>query len=246
MLGPWDHARKTFFCRRTPDIFAFCGDALFPAMVLPQVVDVLDARFAASTGDHFAARFNALHGLVSLAFRSYPMTGSEVTIVHAGRDGIGMASEFRVGILSWLSKTKRWQRKLIDIPQRGSGLILQHGSGARAIQRAVLDWRSSAAATTSRVAFMSFVQALKSGLDPASGGPPQMVGLYRIGNGRRFGIVWKGKGYLAGLPVGHPDSDTDDLEWRNEAFERVSVVTRLRLPGAQRHAEFPAGRGRGD
>jgi hypothetical protein len=29
-----------------------------------------------------------------------------------------------------------------------------------------------------------------------------------------------------------------DVEWRNEAFERVSVVTRRRLPHAQRHADI--------
>jgi hypothetical protein len=175
--GAWDHGRKTFFSRNTPDVFAFCGDALFPSMVLPQVVDLLDAQFAVPVGASFDARFDALQGFLSLAVRSYPVARSAITILHAGRDNSGMTSKFRVGALAWSAETSRWRRRLIDTPQRGSGLLLPHGSSTPSIRRALSSWQGAPQADTSRAAFRSFVQALKSELDPSSGGPPQMVGV---------------------------------------------------------------------
>jgi hypothetical protein len=236
--GVWDCGRKTFSSRNTPDVFAFYGEALFPAMVLPQIVDLLDAQFAVPKGASFEGRFSALHKFASLAFRSYPDVSLGVTILHAGRDGSGIASKFRIGILASSTKADGWHRKLVDAPLNESGLSLPQGSGALAIRRAITTWRAGPAAKTSRGAFSAFVQALKSRQDPSSGGPPQMVGVYRTGNGHRFGMIWEGRGYLAGLPVGHQQADSMDVEWRNEAFERVSVVTRRRLPHAQRHADI--------
>lgn len=220
-----------------PDVFAYCGDALFPAMILPQIVDLIDAQFTGPLGGSFSARFSALHKYVSLAFRSYPAGRRNVTILQAGREESGMASRFLVGVLGWSMGASRWQTNLIETPQTGSGLALIHGSGTLSIQRAMAKWQASPTANTSRVAFGAFVQALKSGIDPASGGPPQMVGVYRIGNGRQFGMMWNGRGYLAGLPVGRQTSESMHVEWRNEAFERVSVVTRRPLPRAKRHVD---------
>lgn len=233
----WDHARKTFASRTTPDIFAYCGDAFFPTIALSQVVNLFDVGLAAAPDMVFADRFNVMRGHLAKVFRTYPGSAEPVTILHAGRDNSEMKSIFRVGVLTSGSGTTRWKASITEVPPTGSGLIRSHGSGRTAIRRAVQTWRQSMTRPTSRVAYIAFVDAVKSGNDPHTGGPPHLVGLYRIGNGRQFGIIRDRAGYLAGMPVGHQAADPQNIEWRNDSFERVSVVTRRRLPGAQRHRE---------
>ena len=67
-----------------------------------------------------------------------------------------------------------------------------------------------------------------------------MVGLYRIGVGRQFGILFRKGAYVGGLPVGKQNVESIDVEWRNEAFERVEVTSRRRVSGAQRHRDVAA------
>ena len=83
-----------------------------------------------------------------------------------------------------------------------------------------------------RSVFSSFCDAIESPADKLSGGPPQLVGLYRKGLARPFGIIHKGKRYFNGLPV--PDSaNLGAVEWRNCSFE-ICGNTMQRRAGAQR------------
>ncbi len=38
----WDMGRKLFTCRHSPDLFGYCGDVLFPSLLLSQVSQLLD------------------------------------------------------------------------------------------------------------------------------------------------------------------------------------------------------------
>ncbi len=235
--GTWDFGRKTFFSRTTPDIFAFCGDALFPSMVLPQIVGLVEAGLAFRPGASFHQRFDKVRAHVTEAFTSYPLRQVDLTIVHGGRDGDGMDSSFWIGVMNWSHSANRWLAPVIARPPQGSGIGFTAGSGTSAIRRAVNRWNKAGDPSTSRRAFVSFLDSLKSRADPLTGGPPQMVGLYRIDGGRQFGILWNYKGYVGGLVVGQQTAESLAIEWRNELFERVSVVTRKRVPGAQRHTD---------
>ncbi|MGH7752442.1 MAG: hypothetical protein ACREN5_06470, partial [Gemmatimonadales bacterium] len=87
---------------------------------------------------------------------------------------------------------------------------------------------------TSRTVFGALCDSIASGSDPASGGAPQLAGLYRVGSGQTFGVITAGKRYLLGLCV--DDSPAlGGVEWRNELFERCDWETGTRLPEAQRH-----------
>ena len=79
----------------------------------------------------------------------------------------------------------------------------------------------------------SFFEALESGVDAFSGGPPQLTGLWRIGNGRTFGIHWQGHRYVSGteFPAG---GDASRFDWFNKLFERCDGETGQLLKGAAR------------
>jgi len=114
-----------------------------------------------------------------------------------------------------------------------SGLLLATGSGETTLKKFYEKWNNSEIGNTSRNVFGAFCDALKSGGDPRSGGAPQLVGLYREGTAKSFGIIFNNERYLFGLPV-NSDAEWEKVEWRNELFERCNAESRTILEGAQR------------
>lgn len=232
----WDYGRKTFASSSSPDIFGYCGDVVFPSIVLSQYVSALDSRLQAGA---FESRFAALEELVRVSFAALPAVAqNSFEIVHCGRDGERMGSAFHVAILSW-TKERDFERRRPTIPDRSAAIHLS-GSGRGAMQNRLTAWQTTTAKDTTRVVFRGFVDALASGSDSASGGAPQLVGLYRINAGVSFGILYGGERFLHGMPVQRLAPDSGSL-WHNELFERVSGVTRKVIPGAQRHGDLRLG-----
>ena len=94
-------------------------------------------------------------------------------------------------------------------------------------------WQSSSQAGTSRAVFSAFCDALRSQEDPKTGGAPQVVGLYRKGTGRCFGVVSENNKFILGLLIDH-NPDDSLVEWRNTLFERCGSDGK-RIKTAQVH-----------
>jgi hypothetical protein len=222
----WDFGLKTFASPNTPDVFGYSGDVLFPSLLLAQFCAGLAAGIY--EGD-WATRFRALRQFAEHSFAHLaPDQRRQFEIVHCGRDGSGMKSRFSVGILS-LTRQLVFAEDVPEIPER-SDIVHLGGSGAAELGQ---KWERHSPGNTTRALFRSFVETLESGADPKSGGGPQMVGLYRVGTGRTFGIRYRQRRYLGGGPV-HPRT-AGEVDWRNEWFERIDGVAGSRLPEAQRH-----------
>ena len=71
---------------------------------------------------------------------------------------------------------------------------------------------------TSRALFHCFTDTLTNIKDKYCGGAPQLVGLYRIGNARHYGIIHEKKRYFQGVQIDNL-INFDKIEWRNELFE---------------------------
>jgi hypothetical protein len=227
----WDSGRKVFASASSSDIFGYCGDVLFPSLVLGQI-EMLLARGVPFTGEQdVIERHQTVRGMIAESFDLYPRESRQpFTILHAARGGSGIPATFHLWKLDW-SQAGGWRDLKSEVPTE-SVLVLAVGSGAQVVERSEQEWRQRLG-RTSRSVFGSFCDALKNGGDPLTGGPPQLVGLYRNFPGRVFGIVHEGKRFISGMNV--PDARTlDVLEWRNELFERCDVHTLERLHGAQR------------
>ena len=59
------------------------------------------------------------------------------------------------------------------------------------------------------------------------------MGLYRIGSARVFGIVHNDKRYIRGQEVSY-SIQYDNIEWRNERFERINPQNLQLLENAQK------------
>ncbi len=230
----WDAGQKTFCSHISVDIFGFCGDAYLPPYALRQMVDIIDSGLLFS-GSESAEYRN--HQAISV-FRSTFQNGhrlpiSDFSIIHGAREDKLMSSRFRLWIVGFDASSATWHDDEINLDASNSHLCHVDGSGRRVIQKYERRWEGTSAAGTSRAAFWSFCDALFSEEDNRSGGPPQLVGLWRKGVARQFGIIWRGRRYLAGAQV--PDEARfQDIHWFNQRFERMDGERVKRLPRAQR------------
>lgn len=233
MQDVWDYGQKTFASRRYPDIAGYWGDVLFPIVALSQHFSNLDAGIGEGSATSADLRFKGLEQALRISFGDLPQNQRRAfTIVHVSRDGSGMDASFEMRGLSWSPSTS-WTREEMALPSNSAAVRLG-GSGARATKLRLHTWEQSKHGGTSRAVFSAFVDGLTSGGDPHTGGPPQLVGLYRIDNGRSIGTVVGSRRYLHGASV-TAERSSDQIEWRNELFERLDGRTKKRLKGAQRH-----------
>lgn len=229
----WDCGRKLFASKNYPEILGYCGDVLFLSQVLAQIIEHIDAGLLVSFEDPPQVKFKKITSLFKKSFSVYPnllVEGS--SIIYCTYNKLDKKSTFHIWTLTWTKS--RWQENALQLPSE-SGLIAVLGSGKTSVEKWYTKWNASEIANTSRIAFAAFCDALKSNEDPQSGGAPQLVGIYRSGVARSFGVIYKNERYLFGLPVSKEDK-WEGIEWRNELFERCEGITMSILDGAQHHA----------
>jgi len=228
----WDHCSKSFASTTSPDTFSFCGDVLYPSLLLSQFVAALDAG---AFGLHSSERFHSLEALARDTFLSYPKSKAcnTFSVVHCARDGEGMASQFHVNVLHW-SQQSGWIAEQPKLPTTSSHLVIRLGSGIGSMKAAASRWEQSPSSGTSRAVFSAFVDSLLSGHDIASGGSPQLVSLFRIGGGMTSGTIFSGQRFVGGLPISSEDVRAVP-RWFNEYFELCDGESMKRKPDAQIH-----------
>lgn len=211
----WNGGRKVFCSRRSPDIWGYCGDVLFPVIVLGQFIEMIDEGFVSDGGDihqRFVDFFEAQMAI-------YPkQEAKSFSIVHCHRDGYGMSTVMRAWELSW-SQGGEWSDVEIKIPDQ-SGEVISRGSGRKWFKIWNSKFQASDIKGTSRSIFQAFCKMLQSNSDPFCGGAPQLVSLIRVGNGKQHGIAWYGEAWLAGMKIDSPNYSSK-TEYFNELMERV-------------------------
>jgi hypothetical protein len=231
----WDSGQKTFASRSTPDIFGFCGDAYFPPSILRQVLERIDLGIISLPENNSVHR----HAIVTQHLRDSLTTQVNAPLhafsfFHGFRENASMQSTFRLWETRYSAAAGRWDDREHDLKKGRSTFVHLDGSGKNVVENHQKNWTGSDAEGTSRAVFWTFCDALSSKKDPRSGGAPQLVGLWREGNGKAFGMIWNGQKYISGLVVsGSPRWDA--VDWFNAEFERCDGETGQRLVGAQRH-----------
>jgi len=169
--------------------------------------------------------------LVRLSFNSYPRhaLAEPFSILYATRFG----QEFRFYKI-FEGYGKEFRKIEIILPAESMN-IYTGGSGKFEFWANWVRWENKKHNNfgMSRAVFHCMQETLETIKEPTVGGIPQIVGLYRKGNARLFGIIDKGKKYLFGKEV-IEDIEATNIEWRNENFERMDPVTVNLIKGAQR------------
>lgn len=229
----WDACQKTFASQTTPDIFGYVGDALFASTIIRQVVEQFNIQLISENDNTSEERHEKFKKLLEIALDK--RQGSDfdgATIFHGSRDGEYMDSQFRLW-KTWLPKSvNHIYDNEIEIDKNHSYIVYRDGSGANQIQNADLQWKGTYAEQTSRSAMWSFFDALDSRVDKFSGGAPQLVGIWRKGCARNFGLWWHGKRYISGMEV-LDGSSFKNIDWFNNLFERCNEIDGQLLKGAK-------------
>lgn len=230
----WDRGRKVFASSNHPDILGYIGDVLFPSLALAQVTSAIDAGVMYSIVASPAERFKQIESSVKASFTLYPKNQRQpFAIIYATREGEFSNSVFHLYILSW-NPLVGWKGAEMPMPDKSSTLCIL-GSGGTALSEWQTRWESSTESGTSRAVFSAFCDALYSDQDPRTGGAPQLVGVYRKGSGRVFGVIYDENPFLFGMRLEKDvASASSDLQWRNRFFERCDAQGRL-IQGAKKH-----------
>jgi len=232
VLRKWDFGRKVFASRNEADVIGYCGDSFFPTQTLSQIIDLIDSGVFFSNGASPEEKVELIVTALELAADGYPAAEKrEFSILFGTRFGSGMKSEFRTYTAAFAAGKSSCVNEL-KIPPRSQRLIAL-GSGKDKLEPYLQRWATSDVGGTSRSIFSSFCDFLRSHEDAQTGGPPQLVGLFRQGPGRPFGIVWDEKLYLMGMAMPRQSASVT-FDCYNDLFELCSAVTLSRVEGAQR------------
>lgn len=251
----WDCGMKLFASKSQPEIFGFVGYAMLPQSVLRKACDAIDHGLRAMADEKtLQARVNWLRERVKSETSKHPNKYMDsFTIFHGIRLGSGMPfsetdimdfardresvrsySCFYLFAISWDAKTDKWTEQEICIPQTISSVLKIDGTGTASVGKWSEAWKRSDQGDTSRTVFSGFCDSLSAKEDPYSGGYPQLVGLYRIGSAKIFGVVTnEGPTFQGERCCDVPPSV--DIEWRDYLFQRVGPDGVL-LTRAKRHS----------
>lgn len=242
----WDSGRKVF-AAKTTDIFGYCGDVLFPSLVLGQLVDLIDKNLLWEIDSNSAVRHAAILSYLKISFsRRHDTPNHDFSILHCVRNGEKLGCSFELWQIDYKSSEDKWIDRSIDVSpkENTSRLLVALGSGAKAFEAEAYSWTNSSQGQVSRAYFSAFCDALKVGADELSGGMPQLVSLDRQNGGKVLGYVSEGVRYIYGLPISYLHA-FKGIEWVDERFQRLSPETLDLLSGAQRQAKPTTSRASG-
>ena len=223
----FDFAKKVFASSQYPEIFGYAGEVLFPSIVMSQLTEMIDSGILFTPEMTCQEKHEVVFEKLCYSFSKYPedCVHHTVQILHISRDTqFEKYPSFSCCLFFWNSKTG-WHYKKIDMPKK-SDVICVLGSGSKEFNPNYERYCAGSTHGTSRSVFHCFIDTLFNCSDPACGGPPQLVGIYRKPGSaaRNYGIIYKKKRYLLGMEL--PDGVSyDTIEWRNELFEIADGAT---------------------
>ena len=235
----WDSAMKVFAATTHPLMLGYVGDVMFPLLTLPGVLARADAGIYGSEPRNVVGSVIAD---IRTAWRTYPTQNCHTTTILVGfRRGVGMNSEFELKQLTGRTGSSDMQEVSRSMPDQ-SAFVLLKGSGAKAVSEESEQWQQTEAGGTSRAAYAAFVDSLRFGADPSSGGAPQLASIWRDDKpARTIPVVYETRRYMLGTELFGNAQISGLGEWRGPLFERVDGQSKRLLAGAQPH--FRPGKG---
>ena len=235
----WDNGRKTFASHTSAEIFGYSGDVLLPTQTIGQITELIDSGAVSLVDASPQGRLEWIVNSLEASCRAYPKSASrDFSLLYGGRQGEGMNCSFYAFALEFKNGAIVTQTT-IAIPTSSGPLTyfddqerFAFGSGRDGFKACWNRWRQSEIGGTSRSIFSAFTDHIKSEVDPCTGGPPQLVGIYRVGPAKAFGIIWDQCRFLGGMEAVDV-SDEQRLNWHNDLFELCDASSMRRGKTAQ-------------
>lgn len=225
----YDEGMKVFCSLKYPYLFGYCGDVLFPLHTLERIIYKIDSDLLfAPDAERFDDKLKIIKDEIESSLLHYPPLSQDFSIICAYRESY---YDFHLG--------KIWNRgkqiNCIELPlPNKSDIVFCGGTGKtdfeNVVSRLIKDKNPNEG--TSRFYYHCIAKTIREHSSPTVGGIPQLVGLYRKGNGSFFGIIENDKRYVLGKELNFQPNCLQ-IQWRNSNFERVNPKTMLLEDGAQ-------------
>ncbi len=235
--NPYDMAKKTYACSKYPERFCYCGDVGFPTASLQSLVSAIDSSTLFSADSPYEIKKSIVVNDIQDSLYQYPKAW--------------MAEGFSIYYATCIKHVF----SMVELTYKNGGLVVKDldlspsdlkvfsaGSGRNLFEKM---WDNSNQDDvnekgTSRNVYNCFTRVMDEALKHPNdldllkvGGSPQLVGLYRGGCTVVYGIIKNGKRYFQGREV-EDSSNLENIEWRNDCYERVDPHTMEPLADAQR------------
>ena len=232
----YDCCRKTFFSKSYPELIGYCGDVLFPTLLLPVIIEAIDNGLLYKQEDNSSSRFEKFKNKLSEEISHYPIdkTCGSFEIIYVNREVILRGyPEFHAFRIKW-QKAKPMESYELSLPDQ-SDLLCSMGSGSSVFNAKYEKLRTGKNKDTTRNIFHAFSLSLEKMTDKNCGGPPQLVGMFRRArtNGFALGIIYKKNRYFNGMRIPYSE-DVNRIPWRNRNFEICDGKTNSIRPGSQK------------
>lgn len=236
-LGNFDYSRKIFSFYNSPDIIGYCGDALFPSIVLSQVVDMGNRNILFPGNIDCKDKFNIILQSIKNQFDLYPkrkeIFGKSIQFLYLTRDL--NSTKFYCYFFTW-SKENEWTTEIIAMPTYHSELLKVLGSGGREfIQNYNTRYKFGENSNTSRNIYHCFFDTIQLVKDKYCGGTPQLSRIIRKPGSpaNAIGVITNDKRYFLGAELNNNLIDYNNISWVNDLFEISDGNTMKKLPAAQ-------------
>jgi hypothetical protein len=227
----WDYGQKIYGSRNFPEIVGYCGDVLFATSIINSLIFLIDKEIIYSNVLPSDEKNVIVFDYIKQKFDMFP-DAMDTTIIHVIKD---LNKKFSYYEIKYLAQKHSWVNRKVDLEQNcETRTIGVYGSGASHFTTKLNNYSKNDLNGTSRFCYMVFCDTLIEGKDKNTGGAPQLIGLYK---GRNYsidiGTIWNEKRYLYGMEVEN-EFYVENIEWRNQNFERYEAKTIKIINGAQR------------
>lgn len=175
VLKKYDSGPKTYACQNSPDMFGFCGDVAFCIVVISQLKNLIDSRCLFRDTDDIEEKTAKVRDYIHSSVKSYPQGEiADFTILHGSRAG----NDFALNSFSYSCKSGfSYNRE--EMPEVSNKVTVK-GSGSSEFWSNWMqaDKESNNNSHTSRNIFHCLNYTIKNAKDKATGGCPQIVGIY--------------------------------------------------------------------
>ena len=239
---PYDMAKKTYACSKYPEIFCYCGDVGFPSASLQSLVSAIDSGTLFKADSPFEIKKSEVVNFIQDSLSQYPKA--------CMAEGFSIYYATCIKHVFYMVELSLANGGLVmnDLDLSPSDLkVFSAGSGKDFFDKM---WKNSNQDDinekgTSRNVYNCFTRVLDEALNHPNdpnllkvGGSPQLVGLYRGGCTVVYGIIKNERRFFQGREV-EDSPNLENIEWRNDCYERVDPHTMKPLADAQRQPFAP-------
>lgn len=228
----WEAGRKIFTPNLEPHLFGYCGDVIFPALLIGQLTSAIDAGILFSSDASADERNELVLQAVRLGVsRAVSTPTGDFSIHHLYRERSWPNTHFRAWTIFFKATSGTCSSQEVCIPST-TAVIGSFGSGRESARAHHSHWQATESAGRSRAILSSFCDSISSDDDPLSGGPPQLAALYTKGPPIQIGMYINRRKFVNGLEV--TGSSLGKIEWRDRLGQEVEPQTGKVIPGARR------------